>query len=247
MPRRAPNELRTIRMTPHVVIHPEGSVLVEFGETHVLCTASFEDRVPKWLSGKGSGWVSAEYDMLPRATSSRRERDSRKGRIHGRTQEISRLIARSLRAVVDLQRLGENSITVDCDVLQADGGTRTAAITGGCVALAHAVRLLESRGRCPAGVMRELVAAVSVGIVGGEAQLDLDYRMDSNAEVDMNVVMTASGNLIEVQGTAEGSTFTRDQLNGMLDLAFGALPTLVDTQSRAIDVPLSDDRVAVTS
>lgn len=247
MPRRTADQLRPIRLTPHTIIHPEGSVLIEFGDTHVLCTASVEERVPKWLSGKGSGWVTAEYDMLPRATGSRRDRDSRKGRINGRTQEISRLIGRALRAVVDLNKLGENSITVDCDVIQADGGTRTAAITGGCIALAHAIRLLESQGRCKSGALRELVAAISVGIVEDQLQLDLDYRMDSNAQVDMNVVMTASGELVEVQGTGEGHTFKRDQLNSMLDLAFGCLPTITDVQQRAIDTPLSESKVTLTT
>ncbi|MEM6532906.1 MAG: ribonuclease PH [Myxococcota bacterium] len=247
MPRRAANQLRPVRMTPHYIIHPEGSVLVEFGETKVLCTASVEERVPKWLSGKGSGWVTAEYDMLPRSTTSRKDRDARKGRINGRTQEISRLIGRALRAIVDLQALGENSITIDCDVIQADGGTRTASITGGYVALAHAVKLLESQGRCKAGALREAVAAISVGIIENEIQLDLDYRMDSNAQVDMNVVMTESGSLVEVQGTGEGHTFAREQLNGMLDVAFECLPTIVRVQKDAIAAPLTGDKVTIES
>ncbi|MEO1171109.1 MAG: ribonuclease PH [Myxococcota bacterium] len=247
MPRRAANELRPVRMTPHYIIHPEGSVLVEFGETKVLCTASVEERVPKWLSGKGSGWVTAEYDMLPRSTTSRKDRDARKGRVNGRTQEISRLIGRALRAIVDLQALGENSITIDCDVIQADGGTRTASITGGYVALAHAVNLLESQGRCKAGALREAVAAISVGMIENEIQLDLDYRMDSNAQVDMNVVMTESGSLVEVQGTGEGHTFSREQLNGMLDYAFECLPTLVKVQKDAIATPLTGEKVTIES
>ncbi len=247
MPRRAPHELRQVRMTPHYIIHPEGSVLVEFGETKVLCTASVEDRVPKWMAGKGSGWVTAEYDMLPRATTSRKERDARKGRINGRTQEISRLIGRALRAVVDLEKLGENNVTIDCDVIQADGGTRTASITGGYVALAHAVALLESQGKCKANALRDHVAAISVGIIENELQLDLDYRMDSNAQVDMNVVMTGAGQLVEVQGTGEGHSFARVQLNGMLDLAYGCLPTLVEIQKKAIATPLSAEKVTITA
>ncbi|MEO0811879.1 MAG: ribonuclease PH [Myxococcota bacterium] len=246
MPRRAPNQLRDVRMTPHYIIHPEGSVLVEFGETKVLCTASVEERVPKWLSGKGSGWVTAEYDMLPRSTTTRKDRDARKGRINGRTQEISRLIGRALRAVVDLETLGENSITIDCDVLQADGGTRTASITGGYVALAHAVALLESQGRAKPGALRDHVAAISIGVIENEIQLDLDYRMDSNAQVDMNVVMTGGGELVEVQGTGEGHTFSRSQLNGMLDVAFECLPTLISVQKKAIETPLASDKVTVT-
>lgn len=247
MPRRAPNELRPVKMTPHYIIHPEGSVLVEFGETKVLCTASVEERVPRWLQGKGSGWITAEYDMLPRSTTTRKDRDARKGRINGRTQEISRLIGRALRAVVDLENLGENSITIDCDVIQADGGTRTASITGGYVALAQAVQLLESQGKCKAGALREAVAAISVGLIENEVQLDLDYRMDSNAQVDMNVVMTQSGALVEVQGTGEGHTFAREQLNEMLDYAFECLPFLLDIQQKAINTPMSDARTAVTS
>lgn len=247
MPRRAANELRPVRITPHYLIHPEGSVLVEFGDTKVLCTATVEDRLPKWMAGKGSGWVTAEYDMLPRSTTSRKERDARKGRINGRTQEISRLIGRALRAVVDLDRLGENNITLDCDVLQADGGTRTASITGAYVALAHAVALLESQGKCKAGALRDHVAAVSVGIIENELQLDLDYRMDSNAQVDMNLVMTGAGQLVEVQGTGEGHSFAREQLNGMLDLALGCLPTLVELQRKAIETPLSGEKVTVST
>lgn len=245
MPRRAPNEMRPVRMTPHFLIHPEGSVLVEFGDTRVLCTASVEDRVPRWLAGKGSGWVTAEYDMLPRSTNSRKERDSRKGGVNGRTQEISRLIGRSLRAVVNLELLGENSITVDCDVLQADGGTRTAAITGSYVALAQAIALLESKGKVKGKALCDHVAAISVGIVEGELQLDLDYRMDSSAQVDMNVVMTGKGSLIEVQGTGEGHTFERSQLDAMLDMAISVVPDLVSVQKKAIEAPISETPTAL--
>ncbi len=241
MVKRAQDEMRSASMIPHYIIHPEGSVLCSFGATKVICTASVEQRPPKWLSGSGKGWVTAEYDMLPRATNSRKPRDSHKGRINGRTQEIGRLIGRSLRAVVDLRKLGERSICVDCDVLQADGGTRTAAITGGYVALAMAIQRLEERKEIPTGALKDHVAAISVGIVDGEPQLDLDYDLDSRAEVDMNVVMTGSGELAEVQGTGEGATFNREQLNTLMDLAFAALPQLVELQKAAIATPFSQD------
>lgn len=234
-------------MTPHYLAHPEGSVLVAFGDTKVICTASIAERVPPWLAGKGRGWVTAEYDMLPRATDSRKERDSRRGRVNSRSSEISRFIGRSLRAVTNLGALGERCINIDCDVIQADGGTRTASVTGGYVALALAVkRLLADRVAKPEALSRE-VAAISVGIVDGTPVLDLDYSMDSRAEVDMNVVMTAEGNLAEVQGTAEGATFERATLNAMLDLAFGALPDLVALQQRAIATPLTPELVTVSA
>jgi ribonuclease PH len=246
MPRRKANELRPISVTPHYLVHPEGSALIAFGDTKVICTASVEDRVPPWMAGKGRGWVTGEYDMLPRATSSRNQRDAQKGKIAGRTQEISRLIGRALRAVVDLTAFGERVITVDCDVIQADGGTRTAAITGGYVALALALKHLQESNQAKPTALKDHVAAVSVGIVGGEAYLDLDYSLDSRAEVDMNVVMTGGGDLVEVQGTAEGAAFGRDRLDTMLDLALDCLPRLVDVQKRAIETPLSDTPAAVT-
>lgn len=245
MPKRLTNEMRPIAMTPHYLVHPEGSVLVAFGDTKVICTASVDNRVPPWLANSGRGWVTAEYDMLPRATSSRKDRDSHRGRINGRTQEIGRLIGRSLRSVVSMSGFGERTISVDCDVIQADGGTRTAAITGGYVALAIALQELIRDGRARKDVLKDHVAAISVGILDGELALDLDYSMDSRAEVDMNIVMTGKGALAEVQGTAEGSPFGRDQLNGMLDLAFGALPALVDIQKRAIETPFSETPVTV--
>lgn len=245
MPKRKASEMRQIAITPHFIIHPEGSALVEFGDTRVICTASVDERVPPWLMGKGRGWVTAEYDMLPRATNTRNQRDSHKGKINGRTQEISRLIGRSLRAVVDLAALGERTITVDCDVIQADGGTRTAAITGGYVALALAVRHLQGINRAKANTLKDHVVAVSVGIIDGVPQLDLDYSMDSRAHVDMNVVMLGNGEFVEVQGTGENASFKRTQLDEMLDLALSALPNLVDLQKRAIATPLSETPVTL--
>ena len=213
------NELRSIRLSRGFTCHAEGSVLVEFGATRVLCTASVEDKVPPFLRGKGQGWVTAEYGMLPRATHTRRAREAAKGKQSGRTQEIQRLIGRSLRAVVDLGALGERQIVVDCDVLQADGGTRTAAITGACVAVHDALVGLVTAGKLAHNPMREFVAAVSVGIHQGVAVLDLDYAEDSDCDTDMNVVMTEGGGLIEVQGTAEGAAFSRAELNALIDLA----------------------------
>ncbi len=234
MPRRAPSELRPLAVTPHYLIHPEGSALIEWGDTRVICTASVEEKVPKWLEGKGRGWVTAEYDMLPRATTTRSQRESQRGKPSGRSQEISRLIGRALRAIVDAAALGERTVTIDCDVIQADGGTRTAAITGGYVALALAVQHLVSQKKARVGALRDHVAAVSVGLIEGAPQLDLDYAMDSAAQVDMNVVMTGAGALVEVQGTGEGATFARRDLDAMLDLAVAVLPKLVDVQRRAI-------------
>ncbi len=246
MPRRAQNQLRPISITPHYLAHPEGSALIECGDTRVICTATIEESVPKWLSGKGKGWVTAEYDMLPRATNTRTQRDSHKGKIAGRTQEISRLIGRSLRAVVDLAALGERTITVDCDVIQADGGTRTSAITGGYVALAIALAQLGNKTQLKGKVLRDHIAAISAGVIEGQAMLDLDYSMDSRAQVDMNIVMTGNGELVEVQGTGEGATFKRGQLDELLDLALAALPQLVEVQKRAIAVPYSPKPVAVS-
>ena len=219
---RKAGDLRPIRVTPGVQKHAEGSVLFELGETKVICAASVEERVPPFLRGSGKGWVTAEYAMLPRATDTRSQREGRTGRVQGRTQEIQRLIGRSLRAVVDLASLGERTITVDCDVLQADGGTRTASINGAWIALWQACSRLAGSGTIPGNPVREPVAAVSVGMCGGRVLVDLDYAEDSAAEGDMNVVMTGSGNLIEVQGTAEGKPFTRGELDGMLEASVRA-------------------------
>ncbi len=216
---RQPDQLRAVRLTRGFTCHAEGSVLVEFGATRVLCTASVEENVPGFLRGKGQGWVTAEYGMLPRATHTRSAREAAKGKQSGRTQEIQRLIGRSLRAVVDLAALGERQIVVDCDVLQADGGTRTAAITGACVAVHDALVGLVTAGKLAHNPMREFVAAVSVGIHQGVPVLDLDYAEDSDCDTDMNVVMTEGGGLIEVQGTAEGAAFSRAELNALIDLA----------------------------
>ena len=232
---RAPEQLRTIKLTRNYTKHAEGSVLVEFGDTKVICTASVEPHVPRWLKGTGKGWVTAEYGMLPRSTGDRMPREASKGRQGGRTMEIQRLIARSLRAVVDLSVLGEQIITVDCDVIQADGGTRTASITGGYVAMADAIRGLVKSGALDRDPILGQVASVSVGIYQGTPILDLDYAEDSNAETDMNVVMNDSGHFVEVQGTAEGHPFSAAELNAMLGLAKGGIETLVSRQRQALD------------
>ncbi|MDH4381523.1 MAG: ribonuclease PH [Gammaproteobacteria bacterium] len=216
---RAPDEMRTVRFTRRFTMHAEGSVLVEFGNTRVLCTASIDEKPPGWMKGKGLGWVTAEYGMLPRATHTRARREAADGKQGGRTQDIQRLIGRSLRAVVDRAALGERSILIDCDVLQADGGTRTAAITGGYVALVDAVRHLLKNKIITKNPIHGAIASVSVGIARGIPVLDLDYAEDSTAETDMNVVMNAAGHFVEVQGTAEGHAFRRDELNALLDLA----------------------------
>jgi ribonuclease PH len=247
MPKRSPNECRPLRVTPHFLEHPEGSVLIEFGDTKVICTASVETSVPRWMAGKEEGWVTAEYDMLPRATNSRKPRDSRKGKVNGRTQEISRLIGRSLRAAVDLKALGEVMITIDCDVIQADGGTRTASVTGGYIALGLAIEYLLAEGQIKTNPIKDNIAAISVGLLNGEPVLDLDYAMDSRADVDMNVVMTGKEALVEVQGTGEETVFTRDQLNQMLDLAFNSLEKLVDLQNRAIKTGYTAERQTLTA
>ena len=231
---RAADALRAVRFTRHFTRHAEGSVLVEFGDTRVLCTATVEDGVPGFLRGKGQGWVTAEYGMLPRATHTRSAREAARGKQTGRTQEIQRLIGRSLRAVVDLRALGERTITLDCDVLQADGSTRTAAITGGYVALADAIEALRARRALNASPLHGQVAAVSVGIVGGTPVLDLDYGEDSEAETDMNVVMNNGGAFIEVQGTAEGHAFRRHELDALLNLAVTATAELCSLQSQAL-------------
>jgi ribonuclease PH len=236
---RRPDELRPVTFTRGWLEHAEGSVLVEFGATRVLCAASFTPGVPRWRKGSGEGWVTAEYAMLPRATSTRSDRESVRGRIGGRTHEISRLIGRSLRAVVDVAALGENTIVLDCDVLQADGGTRTAAITGAYVALADAVSWAVGAGAVGAGarVLRDSVAAVSVGVVGGRPVLDLPYVEDVAAETDMNVVVTGSGAFVEVQGTAERVPFYRAELDAMLDLAVAGAARLTELQHRALAAP----------
>jgi ribonuclease PH len=230
---RAADELRALRFERAYTRHPEGSVLVGFGDTRVLCTASVEDGVPSFLRGSGQGWVTAEYGMLPRATHTRSAREAARGKQTGRTQEIQRLIGRALRAVVDLKALGERTVTVDCDVLQADGGTRTAAITGGYVALADAVDALLKKRAIYSNPLHGQVAAVSVGIYRGMAVLDLDYAEDSNAETDMNVVMNSGGAFIEVQGTAEGHAFRRHELDQMLDLASRGIARLHAAQLAA--------------
>lgn len=231
---RQANQLRTVRLTRNYTCHAEGSVLVEFGQTKVICTASIEEKVPPFLKGKGEGWVTAEYGMLPRSTGSRMKRESAAGKQSGRTQEIQRLIGRSLRAVVDLKALGERQITIDCDVIQADGGTRTASITGAYVALSDAVSQLIAEGKLAQSPIREAVAAVSVGIVDGQALLDLNYIEDSGCETDMNVVMTAAGKFIEIQGTAEGEAFSREEMNTLLDLAQSGIAQLIELQSQAL-------------
>ena len=230
---RAADELRAVSFTRGFTEHAEGSVLVAFGGTRVLCTASIEDSVPPFLRGKGQGWVTAEYGMLPRATHTRSAREAAKGKQSGRTQEIQRLIGRALRAVVDLKGLGERTVTIDCDVLQADGGTRTAAITGGYVALADAIDTLLKRRAITANPLHGQVAAISVGIYRGTPVLDLDYAEDSNAETDMNVVMNSGGAFVEVQGTAEGHAFRRHELDQLLDLATQGISRLHAAQLSA--------------
>ena len=234
---RAPDQLREIIIERHYTVHAEGSVLISAGQTKVLCTASVEDRVPPWLRGKGQGWVTAEYGMLPRATGTRNAREASRGKQGGRTLEIQRLIGRSLRAVVDLEALGERVITLDCDVIQADGGTRTAAITGAYVALADAVNHLYDSGQLKTNPIHGHVAAVSVGIVGQTPVLDLDYAEDSQADTDLNVVMNEAGGLIEVQGTAEGNAFQRSELDAMLTLAQQGIKALIQEQEAALNAP----------
>jgi ribonuclease PH len=231
---RSVTELRPVKLTRGWLDHAEGSVLVEFGRTRVLCAASVTEDVPRWRRGSGLGWVTAEYAMLPRATNTRGERESVKGRLGGRTQEISRLVGRSLRACVDYKALGENTIIIDCDVLQADGGTRTAAVTGGYVALADAVAWLQGRGRLKGTPLVASASAVSVGIVDGEPRLDLCYEEDSAAETDMNVVCTGTGDFVEIQGTAEREPFGRAMLNQLLDLATAGCAELSRMQAEAL-------------
>ncbi|TNC91312.1 ribonuclease PH [Thalassolituus sp.] len=231
---RALDQLRDVRITRNFTKHAEGSVLVEFGDTKVICTASVDTSVPPFLRGKGQGWVTAEYGMLPRSTGSRMIREAAKGKQQGRTVEISRLIGRSLRAAVDLEALGENTITIDCDVIQADGGTRTASITGACVALVDAINWLKANGKVKGEPLKQMIAAVSVGIYKGEAVLDLDYAEDSTAETDLNVIMTEKGGYVEIQGTAEGEAFSADELNAMLAHAQKAITELSELQKAAL-------------
>jgi ribonuclease PH len=231
---RLANELRPLRFTRGYTKHAEGSVLVEMGETRVLCTASVEDGVPAFMKGRGEGWLTAEYGMLPRATHTRSRREASEGRQSGRSQEIQRLIGRSLRAVTDLSALGERTLKIDCDVLQADGGTRCASITGACVAVADAMAWGRARGLLAADALRDFVAAVSVGIVAGQPVLDLDYAEDSGCDTDMNVVMTGSGGFVELQGTAEGAPFTRDEVDALLALAGGGIRDIVAAQKAAL-------------
>jgi ribonuclease PH len=231
---RKNDELRAVSFERGVSIHAEGSCLVKFGNTHVLCTASLEERVPPWLKGGGKGWVTAEYGMLPRATGERMKREAASGKQSGRTQEIQRLIGRSLRAVVDLRALGERQISLDCDVIQADGGTRTAAITGSFIALQDCISWMMARDMFKISPIKDHVAAISCGIHGGKAVLDLDYAEDSTAETDANFVMTGSGGIIEVQGTAEGEPFSQDMLLQLLGLANGGIKTLVEMQKAAL-------------
>jgi ribonuclease PH len=231
---RRPEELRPIQITRNYTKHAEGSVLVSFGDTKVICTASVEESIPRFLKGAGQGWVTAEYGMLPRSTSDRMGREAARGKQGGRTLEIQRLIGRSLRAAVDLEALGERTITLDCDVIQADGGTRTASITGACVALADALARTRELGLLGDNPMLGMVASVSVGVFEGTPVLDLDYAEDSNAETDMNVVMNEQGGFIEVQGTAEGAAYSRDELNAMLDLAHRGIEQLVQIQRQAL-------------
>jgi len=231
---RAAAQLRAVKLTRRYTCHAEGSVLVEFGNTKVLCTASVEEKVPPHKRGSGEGWVTAEYGMLPRATHTRSDREAAKGKQSGRTQEIQRLIGRSLRCVFDLAKLGERTIALDCDVIQADGGTRTAAITGAYVAAVDAVNWLIAQGKITASPIKDAVAAISVGIVEGTPLLDLEYTEDSGCDTDMNVVMTASGGFVELQGTAEGAAFTRKEMNALLDLAEKGIGELLAAQKAAL-------------
>ena len=233
---RANDQLRDIRITRHYTKHAEGSVLVEFGDTRVICTASVDNSVPRFLRGEGRGWVTAEYGMLPRSTGSRMSREAARGKQGGRTVEIQRLIGRSLRAAVDLEALGENTVTIDCDVIQADGGTRTAAISGACVALADAIAVMKRDKLVKADPLLGLVASVSVGIYQGEPVLDLDYLEDSNAETDMNIVMAQNGGIVEIQGTAEADPFSEAEFATMFALAKQGVSRLIELQRKALGI-----------
>jgi len=233
---RQPNALRNIEIIRHYTKHAEGAVLVKFGDTHVICTASVEEKVPGFLKGKNQGWVTAEYGMLPRSTGSRMDREATRGKQTGRTQEIQRLIGRSLRAIINLEKLGERTIHVDCDVIQADGGTRTASITGAYVALHDAITHLLNHGLLTESPLTDSVAAISVGIYQGNPVLDLDYAEDSDCDTDMNVVMTGRGGFVEIQGTAEGDPFCRNSMNTMLDLAVQGIQELTTLQKQALNL-----------
>lgn len=235
---RAPEQMREIKFTRNFTKHAEGSVLIEFGDTRVLCTATVEEKVPGFLKGKGKGWVTAEYGMLPRSTNTRMGREAARGKQGGRTMEIQRLIGRSLRAAVDLSALGERSVTLDCDVIQADGGTRTASISGACVALSDAISSLVRQGVLKESPIRSMVASISVGIYQGVPVLDLDYAEDSNADTDMNVVMDEHGNFIEIQGTAEGKTFSMSEMIAMTELATNGIADIINQQKKALEVDL---------
>jgi ribonuclease PH len=233
---RAADELREIKITRNYTKHAEGSVLVEFGDTKVLCTASVETNVPRFLKGKGQGWVTAEYGMLPRSTGSRMDREAARGKQSGRTQEIQRLIGRSLRAAVDMKKLGENTLKIDCDVIQADGGTRTASITGACVALVDALNVMQNKGLIKQMPLKQMIASVSVGIYQGVPVLDLDYLEDSSAETDMNIVMTSNGGFIEVQGTGEDGEFSAEELSKLISLAQSGIVRLFSAQQEALTI-----------
>ena len=233
---RRPDQLRDIRITRNYTKHAEGSVLIEFGETRVICNVSVDEKVPNFLKGKGQGWVTAEYGMLPRSTGSRMHREAASGKQGGRTMEIQRLIGRALRSAVNMKQLGERTFTVDCDVIQADGGTRTASITGGCVALVDAINHVRKRGLITNDPLQHLVASVSTGIFGGEAVLDLDYAEDSNAGTDMNFVMDDAGGFIEIQGTAESRTFSLDEMLAMTKLAQAGIRELIAQQKKALGI-----------
>ena len=231
---RQPDQLRPIKITRHYTHHAEGSVLIEFGDTKVICTASVTSGVPRFMKGEGRGWITAEYGMLPRSTGTRMDREAARGKQGGRTVEIQRLIGRSLRAAIDMKKLGENTIVIDCDVIQADGGTRTASITGACVALADAISVMQKKKMISENPIVRMIASVSVGMYEGEAVLDLDYPEDSNAETDMNVVMGEDGGFIEVQGTAEGQPFSAEQFEAMLALAKKGIADLINAQKMAL-------------
>lgn len=233
---RAADQLREVEIIRHYTKHAEGSVLIKFGDTHVLCTASIEDKVPPFLRGKNQGWVTAEYGMLPRSTGSRMDREAARGKQSGRTQEIQRLIGRSLRAIIDLHKLGERTIHLDCDVIQADGGTRTASITGAYVALHDAISVLLKKGQIQQSPLRDAVAAISVGVHKGTPVLDLDYIEDSDCDTDMNIVMTGKGGFVEIQGTAEGEPFQREAMNSMVSLAEAGIRDLLAKQKAALGI-----------
>ncbi|WP_144392868.1 ribonuclease PH [Pleionea sediminis] len=233
---RTPNQLRPVSITRHFTKHAEGSVLIEMGETRVLCTASVVDGVPRFLKGKDQGWLTAEYGMLPRSTHTRSDREAARGKQSGRTQEIQRLIGRSLRAAINLKQLGEHTIHLDCDVLQADGGTRTASITGACIAMVEAINWMRKNNKIKVNPLKHMIAAISVGVYKGVPVLDLDYAEDSTAETDMNIIMDENGGFIEIQGTAEGDTFSYDDLQAMLEHGKNGIRELIDEQKRALDM-----------